>query len=399
MRTIFAFVIVTLIVVIHTGCGLRVLEQSQESITSAEPQESLFIILNTADVKNPTLAGSVQLPFRVGPDNSVTLSAEYAYITTAEHLHVVDLSDWQQPARVAAMPFPDKVGNAKLSGHRLFVAGQREIYIVDVSNPNHPSLQATTRTLTPLGQIKTFDVHETHLYVLDKHYLHIFNVATEEPRFVESMAVSPSRLLGIRAEGESVQLILPKSSYFSPKIWREVLDRQNLLELSARYKKLRVSEDYLLFADHAYPTRVITITRENHQGWFPGQFEHYDMEANYLDYLQSMENEQHNRQEATDVYVSSKGILVNNIDGWRHPIDTEMNSLGPITDFQISGDFLYVSNLNGFLSIIDLFTTKRPFQRGSDRFLSATALKGVHPIGVAVGENYTGVLCNSTDLK
>ena len=395
----FAFVIVTLIVVIHTGCGLRMLEQGQESITSAKPQESVFIILNTTDVKNPTLAGSVQLPFRLGPDNNVTLSAEYAYITTAEHLHVVDVSDWQQPARVAAMPFPDKVGDAKLSGHRLFVAGRREIYIVDVSNPKRPSLQATTRTLTPLGEINAFDVHETHLYVLDRHYLHIFNVATKEPQFVESIAVSRSRLVGVRAEGESVQPILSESSYFSQQIWREILDRQNLLELSARYKKLRVSEDYLLFADHAYPTRVITIAREDHRSWFPGQFEHYDMETNYLDYLHSTEDEQRNRQETIDAYVNSKGILINHIDGWRHPIDTELNVLGPITDFQISGDFLYVSNLNGFLSIIDLFKTNRPFQIDSDRFLSATALKGVHPIDIAVGENYTGVLCNLTDLK
>ena len=405
MRTIaakstIAIVIVLLITVINMGCSLRVLEQRQEPVTPAKPQESTFIIINTADVENPTRAGSIQLPFRVRTNNNVVLSSQHAYITTTQHLHVVDLSDRQHPSLVASMPFPDKVGSARLSGHRLFVAGPREIYIVDVSNPHQPLLQSTTRTAVTLGWIVAFDVHDTYLYVLDSgNYLYIFNATTGEPQFVEAIAVSSSRLLGIRAKAASVQPILPKSAYFSHQIWRQVLDRQDLLELSGRYRRLRVSEDYLLFADPVYPARVITIAREDNSGWFGGQFEHYDMEVNYLDYLRVMENERLNRQASTDVYVRSKGILVSNLDGWRQRIDTEMNTLGPITDFQISEDFLYVSNAKGFFSIIYLFKNNRPFQRGSDRFLSAITLDGLHPISIAVGENYASVLCNPSDLE
>ena len=403
MPTIFAksfIAIVLLIAVINMGCSLRVLEQRQEPVTPAKPQESVFIVVDTADVENPTPAGSIQLPFRVDPNNNVVISGQHAYITTAQHLHVVNLSDRQHPSLVASMPFPDKVGSARLSGHRLFVAGPREIYIVDVSNPHQPLLQSTTRTAVTLGRIVSFDVHDAYLYVLDSgDYLHIFNATTGEPQFVEAIAVSGSRLLGIRAKAASVQPILPRSTYFSYQIWRQVLDRQDLLELSGRYERLRVSEDYLLFADPIYPARVITSAREDNQGWFGGQFEHYDMEANYLDYLHVMENEQLNRQESTDVYVSSKGILVNNIDGWRQRIDTEANTLGSITDFQISGDFLYVSNAKGFFSIIYLVKNNRPLQRDSDRFLSAIALGVLHPISIAVGENYAGVLCDPSDLE
>ena len=397
-KSTFVFVVTVLTVVINMGCSVRMLAQNSENIT-AEPQESVLTVVDTADVKNPVFVGSVQFPFRLNANNNIVLSGKYAYATTERHLHVVNLSDRQHPSLVASMPFPDKVGGAKLSRQRLFVAGPREIYIVDVSNPNRPSLQSTTRTITPLGQIRSFDVHGTYLYVLDTGYLHIFNVATKEPQFVEAVAVSRSRLVGIRAKGESVQLIQSKSSYFSAQNWREILDRQDLLELSARYEKLRVSGDYLLFADHAYPTRVVTIVREDNWGWFGGQFEHYDMEVNHLDYLLVMENERLNRQESTNVYVSSKGIIVNNLDGWRQPIDTEVNILGPITDFQISGDFLYVSNLNGFLSIINLFKTARPFQRDADRFLSATSLGAFQPISIAVGENHTYVLCDPSNLE
>ena len=405
MRTIFAkstiaIVIVLLIAVVNMGCGLRVLEQRQEPVTPAKPQESVFIIVATANLKNPTLAGSVRLPFRVRPNNNVLFSGQHAYITTAQHLHVVNLSNQQHPLLVASMPFPDEVGSVRLSGHRLFVAGPREIYIVDVSNPHQPVLQSTTRTAVTLGQIVAFDVYDTYLYVLDSgDYLHIFNVTTGEPQFVEAIAVSGSRLLGIRAKEASVQPILPRSTYFSDQIWRQIFDRQGLLELSGRYERLRVSEDYLLFADPIYPARVITIAREDDRGWFGGQFEHYDMEVNYLDYLRVMENERLNRQESTDVYVSSKGILVNNLDGWRQKIDTEVNTLGPITDFQVSGDFLYVSNAKGFFSIIYLVKNNRPLQRDSDRFLSAITLGAFHPIGIAVGENYAGVLCDLSDVE
>ncbi|MDE0466044.1 MAG: hypothetical protein OYL97_03240 [Candidatus Poribacteria bacterium] len=397
-KSTFAFVIVTLIVITNMGCGLSVLEQNRETATPTKPQESVFIVVDTANVEAPTLVGSVQLPFRVGLNNNVVLSGQDAYVMTAQHLHVVNLSDEQHPSLVASMPFPDKVGSAKLSGKRLFVAGPREIYIVDVSNPNHPSLQSTTRTITSLGPIKDFDVHNAYLYVMDTgYYLHIFDVGTA--KFVEAMPVSRSRLVGVRAKGEFVQLIQSESSYFSQHIWREILDRQDLLELSARYEKLRVSKDYLLFTNRGHPTGVITVAREDHQAWDGGQFEHYNMEIYYSDYLRTKENERLNTQEIADVVVSSEGVAVNNLDRWHRRIDTEVNILGPITDFQISRDFLYVSNLNGFLSIIHLFKTNRPFQRDEDRFLSVTTLGAFRPMSIAVGENYAGVLCDLSDLK
>ena len=397
-KSTFAFVIATLIVIINMGCGLSVFKQSRETATPVKTQGSTFIVVDTTDVKNPIVASSIPLPFRVDSNNNVVLSGQYAYVMTAQHLHVVNLADGQHPSLVASMPFPDKVGSAKLSGKRLFVAGSQEIYIVDVSNPNHPSLQSTTRTIAPLGPIKDFDVHNTYLYVMDTgYYLHIFDVGTV--KFVEAMPISRSRLVGVRAKGEFVQLIQSESSYFSQHIWREILDRQDLLELSARYEKLRVSEDYLLFTSRGHPTGVITVAREDHQAWDGGQFEHYNMEIYYSDYLRTKENKRLNTQEIADVVVGSGGVAVNNLDRWHRRIDTEANILGPITDFQISRDFLYVSNLNGFLSIIHLFKTNRPFQRDEDRFLSVTPLGTLHPMSIAVGENYTGVLCDSGNLK
>ena len=385
-------VAIVLTVVINMGCSIQMLAQNPEN-TAEEPQESVLAIVDTADVENPAFVGSVQLPFRVNSNSGIVLSGNYAYVTTKRHLHVVNLSNWQHPSLTASMPFPDTVGDAKLFGHRLFVAGPQEIYVVDVSNPNNPSLQSTTRTDAPLGSIKAFDVHNGYLYVMDAgYYLHIFNVAMAEPQFVEAVAVSRSQLASVRAKGEFVQLIQTQSSYFSPGIWREFSDRQDLLEISARYEKLRISDDYLLFATRGHPTGVITIARENDRTWAGGQFEHYNMEAYHSDYLRTRENEAPDTQELADLGARSGGIVVNNLDRWNQSIVPEENILGPVTDFQISGDLLYVSSLNGYLSIINIYKTGRPFQRNEDRFLSATSLNGFHPVRMAVGENYVCML-------
>ena len=392
-KSTFVFVVIVLTVVINTGCSVRMLAQNAEKSTQ-EPQESVLTIVDTADVENPAFVSSIQLPFRVNSNSGIVLSEKYAYVMTEKHLHVVNLTDWQHPSLIASMPFPDTVGDAKLFGQRLFVAGPQEIYVVDISNPNNPLLQSTTRKTVPLGAIKAFDVHNGYLYVMDAgYYLHIFNIATAEPQFVEAVAVSRSQLASVRAKGGFVQLIQTGSSYFSPDIWREFSDRQDLLEISARYKKLRISDDYLLFSPRGYPTGVITIARENDRTWDGGQFEHYNMEAYHSDYLRIKGNEPTDTQTSVDVGMRSGGIVMSNLDRWSQRVDAEENILGPITDFQISGDLLYVSSLNGYLSIINLHKTDRPFQRDEDRFLSATTpLNGFQPMRMAVGENYVCVL-------
>jgi hypothetical protein len=79
-------------------------------------------------------------------------------------------------------------------------------------------------------------------------------------------------------------------------------------------------------------------------------------------------------------------------DQWSHKISAE-DKVGALTDFQISGDQLYALNAKGFFSIIDLVESH------TDRFLSVTTLGAFHPISIAVGENYAGVLCDFGDLE
>lgn len=391
MQTIFAkstlaFVIVTLTLVIHTGCSLRVPGQNRGSVTPVKTQDNVFIVIDTTDVKNPTVASSIPLPFRVGPNNNVVFSGQHAYITTAQHLHVIELSDPQHPSYLTSLAFSDDIGKARVSGHQVFVESRYRLYIVDVSNPTRPTLQSTVR-LNHTNKIKDFDVHESYLYVMDTDdYLHVFDLAGENAQFVEAVALPQFWFLGLIPKGPRVKPI------HRAKSWQVLLAYQNgnFLELYGdRYSKLRFSKDYLVFANDSGSTPDITIVWPRSRYVIRGgMLEHYDVTGNCLAHLYTV-----NLGKPTDAYTADSGnVLLVAQDQWSHLISAE-DKVGTLTDFQISGDLLYASNAKGFFSIIDLIESQ------TDRFLSVTTLGTFHPISIAVGENYVGVLCDLGDLE
>ena len=115
-KSIFSFMTVTLLFsVMSIGCPSKVLEQnqkdvfeqdpenvteqSQKTVISAKPKKtSIFTVIEIEDLEYPTLAVSIRLPYRVGPNNTVILSGKHAYFTTERHLHVIDISIPQRPS-------------------------------------------------------------------------------------------------------------------------------------------------------------------------------------------------------------------------------------------------------------------------------------------------------------
>ena len=399
MRTIFAksafaLVIVTLAVVIHTGCSLHVPEQNRGSVPAVKTEESTLVFVDTTDVKNPSVASSMPLSFRVGPNNTVVFSAPYAYITTEQHLHVIEVSDPQHPAYITSLAFREDIGKARIFGDQVYVAGRYKLYIVDVSNPTQPALQSTVR-LDHRNKIKDFDVHKSYLYLMDTNdSLHIFDLAGESPQFVDAVDLPQFWFLGIIPEGTTVRPIQ------RTKFWQILLGRNdnvlelyrngNVLELyGGRYGKLRFSKDYLVFANDGTSNPNVTIVwsraRYVRHG---GIFENYDLTGNCLAYLYTAY-----LGKRTDAYTGDSGqVLLVAQDEWSHLISAE-DKVGGLTDFQISGDLLYAANAKGYFSIIDLVESH------TDRFLSVTRLGTFHPISIAVGENYAGVLCDLSDLE
>ena len=385
-RSAFVFVIVTLIGVIHTGCGLGVFKQNRGSVTAVKTQGSTFIVVDTTDVKNPIVASSIPLPFRVGSNNNVVFSGQYAYITTTQHLHVIELSAPQHPSYVTSLAFSDEIGKARVSGNQVYIASRYKLYVINVSNPNHPVLRSIVR-LNHTNKIKDFDVHESYLYVMDTNeHLHIFDLAKENAQFVEAVALPQFWFLGLIPKGPTVKPIQRAKS------WQVLLAYQdgNFLELcGGGYDKIRFSKDYMVFANYRDSNPDITIVWPRSRYVIRGgMLEHYDVTGHCLAYLYTRD-----LGKRTDVYAADAGnVLLVAQDQWSHKISAE-DKVGALTDFQISGDLLYTSNRKGFFSIIDLVESH------TDRFLSVTSLGTLHPMSIAVGENYAGVLCDLSDLE
>ena len=70
---------------------------------------------------------------------------------------------------------------------------------------------------------------------------------------------------------------------------------------------------------------------------------------------------------------------------------------GPVTDFQVSGDLLYVVNAKGFFSLNRLHKPKGD-NHGYDQFLCAIPLQASRPMSLAVGKGFAYVLAIPKDL-
>ena len=210
VRFIYAFIIAILLFsVMKIGCSSRSLDQSQQKIleqpqenaseprqkkvTSAKPKEtSIFSVIELEDLEHPTLAASIQLPYPVGPNNTVVLIGEHAYLTTEKHLHVIDVSLPQRPSYLTALEFPDKVGKVLASGDHVVVASEKKFHLVDISQPLRPVLESTMH-LPQQHAIKDLDVLDDHLYVMGENdHLYIFYAPRGHAQLVKAVELSPS---------------------------------------------------------------------------------------------------------------------------------------------------------------------------------------------------------------
>ena len=234
-KSTFSFMAVMLLFsVINMGCSSRhldqnqqnVLEQRQKAVSSAKPKEtSIFTVIELEDLEYPTLAASIQLPYRVGTNNTVVLAGEHAYLTTERHLHVIDISIPQRPSYLTSLAFPDKIGKVLAFGNSLVVASRKKFHLVDVSQPSHRMLQSTTH-LPQRNTIKDIDVLDTYLYIIGANdYLYVFSLVFGQVRLVKSLELEKRWWL-LSPEAGSAEVKQIPLSTFTPI--RRSLDTRSL---------------------------------------------------------------------------------------------------------------------------------------------------------------------------
>ena len=428
-KSILSFMTVMLLLsLIHIGCSSRSLDQSQQNVleqpeenaseqhqktvTSIKPKgTSIFTVIELEDLEYPTLAASIQLPHRVGPNNSVILSGKHAYLTTERHLHVIDVSIPQRPSYLTSLAFPDKIGKVLAAGDYLVVASRKKIHLVDISQPSHPVLQSTTY-LPQRNTIKDIDVLDTYLYVIGANdYLYVFSLVFGQARLVKSLELEKRWwLLSPEAGSAEVKQIPLSTSHPIPGgLLNPLLSQRGFLQLSSRGEKVRASSEILVvesLKDPMYDLFTFDAHIVNDHQASQGKGYH-NVEREYRDYLSAIGEKTLTRRNPKIVYTVVAGKMQQIAqDPSTEKIDVaDKRLLGPVTDFQISGGLLYVVNATGFFSIKRLIKLLRSVDelREIDELrenwfvISATPLQPSRPISLAVAEGYAFVLATPED--
>ncbi len=437
--SIFSFMTVMLLLsVIHIGCSSRRLDQNQQNILeqpqenapeqpqktviSSKPKEtSIFSVIEIEDPEYPTLAVSIQLPYRIGLNNIVALSGEHAYLTTERHLHVIDVSIPQRPAYLTSLAFPDEIGKVLASGDYLVVASRKKFYLVNVSQPSHPVLESTGH-LPQQRPIKDLDALDDHLYVMGENdYLYIFYAPRGQARLVKSVELQKRWwLLSLKAGSpEVIQIPQWTSNTFPGGVWDPFLSQRRFLQLpSSKQEKVRASSNFLVvewLRDPTYDLFIFDANRDNdHQ--VTTAIGYHDLAWLFREYLTTIGQKTLTRRTPARAYAVANGkmqeILPEPLLSETMEVEDKRLKLGPVTDFQISGDRLYIVTANGFFSIIRSNTieymknavehmkTHRQF-RAALPMLSATPFLISRPISLAVseGEHYAYVLSHPEDSQ
>ena len=407
--SIFALLSVACLVFVNFGCSVKEVKPDPETIASAKPQESLFTVIELEDVEYPTVEASIHLPFRVRPNNTVVISGKHAYVTTERHLHVIDVSSLQRPSYLTSIEFAGEIGKAVFSGNQLVIASPQEFHLVDISQPSHPVLQSTMY-LPHRNAIKDLDIRGLHLYVMGANdSLYIFSIALGQARLVKVVEISPRwwwfSPKKVRSGVEQV-LLSTSDDTFPGGLSEALLSQRGFLQLpSSKHEKVRASSDFLVQENlRSTPTTcdllIYGAYRISDIRVSTGVY-YYDMERECLNHFSATGQKTLILSKPTVAYAVAAGKMQHiDQDQLCEIIDiNDRLTMGPVTDFQISGDLLYVTNAKGFFSIIRL--VKLEAIRKGDRinFVSIVPLQVCRPMSVAIGEYYACVLATPEDSQ
>lgn len=457
-ESIFAFLTAMLLLsVLNIGCSSRHLDQNQQNIleqpqenaseqrqktvTSTKPKgTSIFTVIELEDLEHPTLAASIRLPFRAGPNNTVVLAGEHAYLTTERHLHVIDVSIPQRPAYLTSLEFPKAIGKVLASGDHLVIATPLNFHLVNVSQPSHPVLEFTGH-LPQRHPIKDFDVLEDHLYVMGENdHLYIFYAPRGHAQLVKTIELSPRWwLFSPKAVRPNVQQVeASKLERLPSGISEALLSQRGFLQLrSSKNQKVRASPHCLVIEQVQNPMRSAQCDLLIYSAYTKGYDEQHKNEARFkyifgkdfpvgggtvfaelyyvgaegLHYLKAKEeNDPLKTKEGMTLTRGKPKIAYAVSAGEMQQIAQDPSSetivlnnkqlelpVGPVTDFQILDGLLYVVSANGFFSIRSLITVKEYFQGDDPQFISVTPLQANRPISLAVGEGFAYVLATPED--
>ena len=397
-----------------------VAQSKNDNLPSKITEHSIFTVIEIEDLEYPTLEVDIRLPYRANPKNTVVLVANHAYATTEKRLHVIDVSKPYLPSYQTSLAFQDEIGKVVAYRNRLVVAGDKEFHTIDISVPTEPVIQSTTK-LPNKNRIKDIDVQNQHLYVLgvDNYSLYIFSLEFRQPRFVKSKKLMKRWWLLSTGDDPSdvIQPRFPPTNEQFSTIQEILLSQRRFLQLHpAAHGIIRSTNEFLVSNDTSSKANDLPIKPEllrKHVGglivfdayWMDkmrstvsiGHAAYYGMNMKYRGIPFERGKKTFKRQKPKISYTIVDGNMQQVAS---NPLieTVEINNKtyeGQITDYQISGNLIYIVSEKGFFSIFHFFSLEEMGPGKLGKVLSTIPLQASQPISIAVGKHHAYVLART----
>lgn len=347
-------------------------------------------VLEIVDVSNPAKpvkVSSISLPSEPFYGSSITVWKQFVLATTSYGIHFLDAANPAAPRLLWNLPFGSLSGKAAMFKDHAFFPTHKGLYVLQLKNPLDPQWVFHAghkgNLHSPLLDLR---IKGNYAYTNDAHqYLHVLDLLQpEQPRLVDSYTIEkPSSFLVFRAlraelnlqptkiDVDPYQDLGPNSRIgfvirwglgqpqreLTPEMSDQLADWNNLLQLKTHFNVKAQMTPQILCWTHLY--------EDDPQLWLlapkaPRIFP--------LDIAPAYIKHQYNsgiieRPKAGNVTGVIRArdkdtFYLISQDSWMETVKINRNEGGRISDFQLSGNLIYILREGGVLFIAELSTTE-----------------------------------------
>jgi len=355
----------------YSGCRQSLKE---EVIPKSELKEDFKGVLTIVDVSNsrqPIIVSSTSLPWEPDISNSTAVWKQFLLATSPYGVHLLDVENLEQPKPLWNLSLATPSGEVVVFKDYAFLPSQEGLYVLHLTNPLQP--QWVVRGWQK-GNLNSYlidlKIKGEYAYTLDgDKYLHVLDLSVpEHPKLIDSYAVSLPSFQLFRVLGDKAQPISPPRQIDSlthqarfshldklnlpTDLSTQLSNRSHLIGVSANsVVKIRMSQQYICWLYlRSDPYRLWLIPPENNS------IHSLDIALEHTKYLYMSERRelpQHGN--LTDIIkVSENQLYLISQDNWMQAVNIEREEWGPITDFQLSENLVYITQERGVLFIAEL---------------------------------------------
>jgi hypothetical protein len=97
-----------------------------------------LIFMDLKDKEKPIQINEIALPFEIG---DISFTGHVLYVAMKNQpISIYDISDLSNPVPLQSIPMPDYCYSMAIQDNYLFVSGDRNLYLLDITNPTSPNL-------------------------------------------------------------------------------------------------------------------------------------------------------------------------------------------------------------------------------------------------------------------